>query len=443
MEHNPADRPEGSGPAATAADDSVDNTTLQEENAKLRQRNAELEARAGRRHTVTGVLRSTAVVVLITLGALFLTVSVPAVWGRNLVLDTDRYVQTLTPLASDPGVQAAVVKAVDIQFQNHVDIRSTVQQVLPPAASVLAGPLQSAVNSLVNTVTTRFVQSQAFVTLWVELNRVAHTQVVAILTGKNSAQNVISIQNGTLILNLAPIVDQVKTRLVDAGLSIAKNVPSVGVTFEIAEVKGLTTARNYVKLLNTAADWLPVLGLLCLIGAVFTARRHRRTIIACGLSVAGGMLLIGLILDLARHIYIQDLPGVYLTSDTAGRMFDTLIRFLRLGLRVVLVVALIIAAIAWAFGPSRPARALRRGVMVAPRAIADRLPSSRFGAMVAANRGVALGVVGGLAALILVLWTNPPLWAVVLVLAIAALLMATLASLKRPPAADASATPPG
>ena len=63
------------------------------------------------------------------------------------MLNTDRYVQTLAPLATDPGVQNALITAVDRQVQNNVDVGPLLDQNLPPkAAKALTGPVQGAVN---------------------------------------------------------------------------------------------------------------------------------------------------------------------------------------------------------------------------------------------------------------------------------------------------------
>src|SRR3954470_17424220 len=122
-----------------------DADALQRQLDELQRRNEQLEASRPRGHGWKGALRATTVVVLITLGAVFVTAAVPAIWGRNLVLNTDRYVETLSPLATDPGVQKAVVKAVDEQFTSRVDVTGAVQQVLPPrAADLLSGPLAGA-----------------------------------------------------------------------------------------------------------------------------------------------------------------------------------------------------------------------------------------------------------------------------------------------------------
>jgi hypothetical protein len=54
-------------------------------------------APTGRR---SGIARSIGAEVALTLAVLCLVLAPPAVWGRNLVLDTDRYVQTLVPLGA-------------------------------------------------------------------------------------------------------------------------------------------------------------------------------------------------------------------------------------------------------------------------------------------------------------------------------------------------------
>ena len=62
--------------------------------------------------------------------------------GRTVVADL-----------TDPGGQDAVVKAIDEQFDQNVDVGAIVDQTLPPrAAATLRGPIQAGAASLVNTV---------------------------------------------------------------------------------------------------------------------------------------------------------------------------------------------------------------------------------------------------------------------------------------------------
>ncbi|SOD72465.1 hypothetical protein SAMN05892883_1856 [Jatrophihabitans sp. GAS493] len=404
---------------------------LRRQNAELLRRNSELEKRVQRPpRNWANIARAAGVFVLVLLGAVCATLSVPAIWSRNLVLNTDRYVQTMTPLASNPGIQAAVIKAVDQQFAENVDVKALLADVLPPRAAVLAGPLQSAANSLVNTVATKFVESDAFVTIWVQVNKIAHTQIVALLTGKGSASDVLSIQNGNVLLNLAPIVEQVKTQLVQAGLGVAARVPAVGVTIQIAEVKGIEAARTYVHLLDRIAHWLPLLAIIFFVLAAFLSRRHRRTVVISALSTAFGMLLLGIGLAIGKSVYLNDLPLQYLTESSAGELFDTVVRYLRDGLRLVFVGALLVTLIVWLTGPTTSATKLRRVVVAAPKVVTEQWVGSPAGQVIAENRVVFSVGVAALAALVLLLWSDPSVLVVVVIAVITGAILLVLNSFR-------------
>ena len=387
-----------------------------------------------------GIVRATAVVLLMTIGALIATISVPAIWGRNLVLNTDRYVSTLKPLASNPGVQAGIIKAIDAQIESHVDVSSIVKGALPGrAGSILAGPLESATGSLVNTVTTKFVESKAFVTLWTSINRVAHKQVVAILTGSADDRKALNIKNDQVVLNLQPVVDAVKAQLVSSGLTVAAKVPAVNTTIEIANVKGVDKARSLTKLVNKVANWLPFVAIILLLAAIGLSRRRRRGTIIAGMSVALGMVILAIAIAIGRAIYLNKLPGVYFSNEAAKSIYNTLVHYLRDGIRIVLGGALLVCLIAWLSGPSKPAKSIRKG----PVALVRLWQSSPAAVVVGQNRGTVAGVVFGIAALVLVLWSNPTILVVIVIAAIALVLLLLAFFSKGPQQAEPSATAAG
>jgi LPXTG-motif cell wall-anchored protein len=406
---------------------------LQSEVDQLRGRNAELEAiqqasparRAGR------IARSSAAVILIVLGVLCFTVAPLAIWGRNLVLNTDRYVATLKPVASDPGVQDAIIRAVDNQVNAHIDIKSYISDVLPPrAAQALAGPLQSAATGFVNTVTTRFVQSDAFQTLWVEINRTAHQQINYLLTGSRPANAAVSTNKGKVYLDLSVLVDKVKAQLVAAGLTVASKVPSVGATIEIAQLQGIDKARKATRTLNTIANWLPWIGLVLVAGGIATARKRRRALISTALGVGVGMIVIGVGLLIARHIFLNAVPTDQLPRTTAQFLFDTTVRFLRLGIRLVLLVSLLVALGTWVSGPSRAAVATRRAVSSIPQYLGRKLRTGPVGPFVEHYAmALRIGVIA-LGFLILVLLDNVSV-ATVITLAVIVLVLLLLIELLR------------
>ena len=352
----------------------------------------------------------------------------------------------MEPLASNPGVQNTVVAAVDAQFQDRLDIKSALDPVLPPrAAQVLAPALQGAANSLVNTVTTRFVQSDAFKTIWKTVNRVAHTQVTYLLTGerpKNAAVRVAS--NGHVTLDLSAVVEQVKTRLVDPGLTVASKVPVVGSTIKVGNVGGLQHAQSLTNLLNKVANWLPWVGLLLLAVGVLLSRRKRRALIASLLGLVVGLVIVGIGLLIGRAIYLNKITTPNLTRDTAQYIFDTVVRYLRLGIRLLALLALIVAFGVWASGPGDGATRFRAFVVRGPRELGSRMNAGPVGAFVdryaIALRVAVIAIMG----LILLLFDLPSL-VTIIVLAVICVLLLLLIEMLRASAhrAQAEAVPDG
>jgi LPXTG-motif cell wall-anchored protein len=376
---------------------------LRADNAELQQaRDASPARKLGR------IARSMAAVLLIVVGVLCLVVAPLAIWGRNLILNTDRYVQTLQPVAGNAGVQDAVIKAVDNQVSTRLEVGSLLTDVLPPrAAHALAGPLQSAANGLINTVTTKFVRSDEFQTLWVGVNRAAHQQIDYLLTGTRPADAAVAVDDsGRVTLDLSRVVDKVKAQL--------------GATIEIADVHGIDQARKAVRLLNRTANWLPWIGLLLIAGGVATARKRRRAVIRAAAGLATGMIVIGVGLLIGRSIYLNRIPPDKLPRDTAQFLFDTIVRFLRLGIRLVLLLAVLIALGAWLSGPSRPAVAMRHAVARAPTTLGRTLAASRVGPpIVRYATAIRVGILA-LALIVLVLWDNPSLATIVVLAAFTA-----------------------
>jgi len=66
------------------------------------------------------------------------------------------------------------------------------------------------------------------------------------------------------------------------------------------------------------------------------------------------MLVLGAALAIARSVLLGDLPAS-VSAPAAADAYDILVRFIREGLRVLLVVGLIVAAGAFFTGPSATA----------------------------------------------------------------------------------------
>src|SRR5438874_10361984 len=107
------------------------------------------------------------VALLLILGFVLTPVAVLVTYAKTQVLDTDRYVATVKPLAKNPAVQNYIADTVTTNLLAQVDVNAYVNQALPPQAQVLGGPMTSAVQGFVHEATLRFVQSSAFERIWV------------------------------------------------------------------------------------------------------------------------------------------------------------------------------------------------------------------------------------------------------------------------------------
>jgi hypothetical protein len=315
--------------------------------------------------------RTTVGYVFIALAALLAPLAVVAVWARSQVSDTDRYVETVAPLASDPAVQAAVTTNITNVVFQYLDVRGLTQQAvdaikssgrLPPAAANrldgLVGPITDGVRSFTQSQVSNVVQSQAFADAWVAANRTAHTSLVAALTGDTSGP--VQVKGDTVSIQLATLINTVKQQLVSRGFSLAERIPAVNAEFTLFQSADIPKIQRGYRLLNNLGYWLPFVVLGLGVIGIYAVPHHRRAAIVAGLALAGGMLLVAILLALARHRYLNAVPPAQLPPDAAAVLFDTVIRFLREALRAIALVGVVIAAGAFLTGPSVTATAVRR-----------------------------------------------------------------------------------
>ena len=151
------------------------------------------------------------------------------------------------------------------------------------------------------------------------------------------------------------------------------------------------------------------------------------------------MLVLGIALAIGRSIYLNSVPNSVLPADAAAVLFDTLVRFIKDGLRTLLVVGLIVAIAAFFTGPSVTAvraRGAVNGGLGWLRSSGERagLRTGPVGRWTYQHRhALRIGAVA-LFALIFVFWGRPTA-AVAIVLAILLLVVLGLIELiGRPPA---------
>ncbi|WP_053664086.1 hypothetical protein [Streptomyces sp. MMG1121] len=386
-----------------------------------RARAAALEGEQARppRHRLTSFLAA----VLIVVGCVLAPLSVIAVWAADELGDTDRYVATVAPLASNPEVQNAVANRATDALMTHLDLPALLSEAVPQdrprlqkaLGGRLGDSLEEAVRSFVHDKARAVAASDAFKTVWTDANRRIHSSLDKALTG--SGGGAVQLKNDTVTLDLAPLIDQVRTRLVDAGMSVAAHIPTVHTDFTLVRSEQVGKARTYVRLLQLAGNWLPVLAVVLIAAGVLLSVRRRRALVAgcLGVAVATGVLGIGL--RAFRVIYLDRLPAD-VSQGAAGAVYDALTHFLQTTVRMVVALGVVIALGAWLTGPGRHAGLVRRlwtSGIGAVRVTADRagLRTGPVGPFVRRHRTWLTWILVALSLLVYLLWSYPTGWVVV------------------------------
>ncbi|MER6615078.1 hypothetical protein [Streptomyces xantholiticus] len=382
--------------------------------------------------------------VLLLLTLLLAPLAVVAAWVQDTVSDTDRYVQTVAPLASEPAVQDAVINRLTDRVVDNVDVAAVTDSLTkalqdagaPPrvveGAESLEAPLRNAVRTVVDRTVTRVITSDTFQQVWEGANRRSHAAVVNMLTGDR--KGALRAEGDTVQLDVGEVVDQVRERLVDAGFEKAAAIPDTDRTITLFETEELGKAQDTMRLLDVLGTWLPVLTVVLAVLAVWTAPAHRVMLMITATGAGVMMVVLLVALAVVRRVYLDSVPPAALPTDAAAAIYDTFVRFLRDSTRTLLVVAVITALVAYLYGPGRPARAVRtaadRGTTAAGRGLRRAgVRTGSTGRWLTNHRAWTTGGVIAAGALALVLWNHPTVGAVALILGIALAVLIVVAIL--------------
>jgi hypothetical protein len=249
-------------------------------------------------------------------------------------------------------ITAQVTSRVDIAYLTKRAAAALNRHGMPRAGNrlnALSRQLDAAIDGFIHERVARVVASPRAATLWVQFQRVAHTELLKALSGQTGA---IGTRDGQVTMDLAPFIEVVTADLSAHGLTLAGKVPPVHPTITLFSIGTLARAQGFYRLVNTLKLVLPLLTVIFLGLGIYIARGHRRAMLAASLGISAAMLLLGAGLAIGRAFYLTSVPPNVLPADAAAVLFDALVRFIGYGLRVVLVAGLVVAAAAFLAGPS-------------------------------------------------------------------------------------------
>ncbi len=346
--------------------------------------------REARKMTARRVLAAVAVVV----AAFAAVCTLVGVWTARTTFNTDRWVQTVAPLPDDPKVTAAVSQYASTQLFAVLDLEDRLKDALPPKAAFAAGPVAGQLQTYVRQAVDAVLHSDRFQAVWLELNREAHTQLVAILRAQS---NLVSAGNERVTIDLLPLINQVLRQLegslptlfghqldlpdlgsgaIPANLrllvqsALGVSLPANFAQFTVYDAGRLRALQESVVQIKRSLIALVALTVVALGAALWLSTDRRRTALQLGVWLVAGVLTMTVILRAVRRDVLSQLPvGTY--RDGAAAAFTIVFAGLRERGWQLLWLGALLALVCYLVGPGRLPVLLRRSLRRAGRHIAD------------------------------------------------------------------------
>lgn len=400
------------GSAADSADLRARLEVLEAENARLRAA-APVETPATAK-TPGSRWRAVLSALCIVIATILVPVSVVSAWARVELVDETRFVETFAPLADDPQVQVLVADQVSTAIEDSLDLEALtddlfdgIQQLdLPPRAlaalDLLREPAAQGLQNLVDTTVTRLVQSDAFADVWETALRASHRSLAAVAAGGTSRGAVVIDDQGEVGIQLAPIIDEVKKRLVDRGIGFAESIPTIDRTVVVAQSDALTVVGTVYNLAVAAGWWTPVVALVLFLAGILIARRRSTAVLGTGVGIALGAGALAIALGVGGSVLALSAPNLGVPAGALASMYEQITGAMRDTAVVLTLLGIVVAVIAWMSGRWRGARAARHGVAsvnagIRGAALRRGIDTGRFGAWLSAQRVLVRIVLGALA----------------------------------------------
>lgn len=337
---------------------------------ELEEENDALRAKSRRRPRARSILAAIA----LTLAVLLAPLAVLSSWVRAELVNTDRFVSTLAPLADDPDVQRFLGDQVMAAVDAHVDFDGIVSSLvaglsgldLPAQASaslaLLQGPAAQGMRSVVASTVDETISSDAFSGTWQLALSNTHRASVALLQGDTRGLVTLDKASGTLSLEAGVVLEEVKSQLSDRGVSVASMIPDVDASIPITTSTSLVSVQAGYQATVALGYWLPWIALGLLVVGVALARHRARALTRAGVGLFLGFLLALSAISVGAVVFENSVSPTVMPVETAAALTTQLTLSLRALLAALVLTAALVTLAAMILGPSRGARALRRAL---------------------------------------------------------------------------------
>ena len=152
---------------------------------------------------------------LATVACLLVVATLLASWTYATVLNTDRFVGTVSTVTADPAVITSASNKLAAQVVQGFQIQSRLEALLPDRLDPLAAKFTQAVQDRIAAAAQRGLSNERFQQFWVSALRTMHTRLLALLRG--DAPNA-DLSNGVLTIDLLGAISEVLQELQQNGV---------------------------------------------------------------------------------------------------------------------------------------------------------------------------------------------------------------------------------
>ncbi len=231
---------------------------------------------------------------LTVVAILLALVGMIAYYVAHTALDQTGFKTISRNMIEDDAIRTQVANAAVDGLYDNVDVQAAIAARLPPAqkglAPVLAGLSRSGAYRAAEAALERPRAQNA----WIETTTATQQQLVKLLDNKSTFTHT---ENGTVVLDLRPIMIQIGDQVVVIG-RVADKLPDSAGKIAIVDANQLQTVQTLTRILRAVANWMWLLALAVAAAAVWLAHGRRRIELR---ALAIGLLLVGLLMLVVRR----------------------------------------------------------------------------------------------------------------------------------------------
>lgn len=323
--------------------------------------------------------RSIAATIIFILAVVLTPVAIIGHWGHQTVTDSERYIETVGPLAYSEEVQDSIATFVTDKIQEQINPDQLVTDIFGdlleerPTLKLIVPVIAGAIDSLIREVVDRVVRSEQFEQLWNAANVGAQKAMLAILEGNNDGA--VRMDGDEVVLDTNVLIEEVKKGLVDRGFGFAANIsiPQSDTKIVLLEAPQVAQLQSIYALASPILAVILYVVAALYVVAILVARRRPRMVAWTGgaLVVVNAALLIGL--SIGQGAFTNTLAGTPF-GPASDVFYTTLLYFLTNSATVGLILGVVLLVTGWFLSQAKAAVEVRAGTRRAMTAIGSVLP---------------------------------------------------------------------